>query len=572
MDRDSAHQASLEDIITTEALARRVPRQPDLRAENDAFHGLARQMANRPEGLLQALMQAAVRLCRAGSAGVSLLEPTADGEEVFRWVALAGVYEGHVGGTTPRDFSPCGTCLDRNAPQLYSHPARRFTYLNRVAPPGVEVLVIPFGTERPVLGTIWIVAHDESRQFDGEDVRVMTGLADFTAAALRLSVVAQENARQCRALQDADRRKDVFLATLAHELRNPLAPIRNAVQILRVKGPPVPELEWARGVIDRQMQLMTTLIDDLLDISRIALGKLELRKERVALATVVQGAVETSRPLIDRLGHELVIALPPDPIPLGADLTRLAQVFVNLLNNAAKYSERGGRIRLTAERQGSDAVVSIKDTGIGIPADKLPHVFEMYTQVDRALERSEGGLGIGLSLVKQLVAMHGGSIEARSDGPDRGSEFVVRLPIDLSAQLKHRDTDSEQSATATGLRILVVDDNRDAADSLSMLLRFMGNEPRTAYDGIEAVTAAEEFQPDVVLLDIGLPRLNGYGAAQRIREQPWGKHMILIALTGWGQEDDRKRSKEAGFDNHMVKPVELPTLMTLLAGLRGVRV
>jgi signal transduction histidine kinase len=556
MDHDSAHQASLEEIITTESLARRAPRQPDLRAENDAFHALARQMANRPEGLLQALMQTAVRLCRAGSAGVSLLEPTADGNEVFRWVALAGVYQGHIGGTTPRDFSPCGTCLDRNAPQLYSRPARRFTYLNRVAPPVVEALVIPFGTDRPVLGTIWLVSHDESRRFDGEDVRVMTGLADFTAAALRVSVVAQENARQCRALQDADRRKDVFLATLAHELRNPLAPIRNAVQILRVKGPPVPELEWARGVIDRQMQLMTTLIDDLLDISRIALGKLELRKERVALATVVRGAVETSRPLIDRLGHELVIALPPDPIPLEADLTRLAQVFVNLLNNAAKYSERGGRIRLTAERQGSDAVVSITDTGIGIPADKLPHVFEMYTQVDRALDRSEGGLGIGLALVKQLVAMHGGSIEAHSDGPGRGSEFVVRLPIDLSAQLKRqRGPEPEPAATPSGLRILVVDDNRDAADSLSVLLRFMGNEPRTAYDGIEAVAAAGEFQPDVVLLDIGLPRLNGYGAAQRIREQPWGKHMVLIALTGWGQEDDRKRSKEAGFDDHMVKPV-----------------
>jgi len=216
-----------------------VTRQPDLRAENDAFHALARQMAYRPEGLLQALMQAAVRLCRAGSAGISLLEPTANGNEVFRWVALAGVYEGHVGGTTPRDFSPCGTCLDRNSPQLYSHPAWRFTYLNRVVPPVIEALVIPFGTERPVLGTIWIVSYDESRQFDGEEVRVMTGLADL-AAALRLSVVAQENAEQCRALKDADRCKDVFLATLAHELRNPLAPIRNAVQILRVKGPPVP--------------------------------------------------------------------------------------------------------------------------------------------------------------------------------------------------------------------------------------------------------------------------------------------------------------------------------------------
>jgi PAS domain S-box-containing protein len=419
----------------------------------------------------------------------------------------------------------------------------------------------------------WHVRKDGSRFWA---LGIVTPMHDAGGKLTGFSKILRDMTDRKRAeeaLQDADRRKDVFLATLAHELRNPLAPIRNAVQILRQQGPPAPEAEWARGVIDRQMQLMTTLIDDLLDISRIALGKLELRTERVALATVVLGAVETSRPLIDRLGHELVISLPPDPIPLEADLTRLAQVFVNLLNNAAKYSERGGRIRLTAERQGSDAVVSITDTGIGIPADKLPHVFEMYTQVDRALDRSEGGLGIGLALVRQLVAMHGGSIEARSDGPGRGSEFVVRLPIDLSAQLKRqRGPDPEQAATPSGLRILVVDDNRDAADSLSVLLRFMGNEPRTAYDGIEAVVAAGEFRPDVVLLDIGLPRLNGYGAAQRIREQPWGKDMVLIALTGWGQEDDRKRSKEAGFDNHMVKPVELPSLMNLLAGLQRLRV
>ncbi len=441
----NSEHAGLEEIIITDALARRAPRKPDLQAEVDAFHALARQMAKQPEGLLQTLMRTAVRLCHAGTAGVSLLERTSDGKEVFRWVALAGVYEGNEGGTTPRDFSPCGTCLDRNAPQLYSYPARRFTYFNKVTPPIVEALVIPFGVEKPIFGTIWIVTHDESHKFDSEDVRVMTGLADFTAAALRLSTGAEANAKLCRSLQEADRRKDVFLATLAHELRNPLAPIRNAIQVLRLKGPDVPEVEWARGVIDRQMLQMTHLIDDLLDLSRIALEKLEVRKERVSLATVMQGAVETSRPLIDRHDHELIVELPPEPIPLEADVTRLAQVFVNLLNNAAKYSERGGRIWLTAERQGSDAVVSVRDTGIGIPPDKLPHVFEMYTQEHRAMERSEGGLGIGLALVKQLVAMHGGSIEAHSDGLDQGSEFVVRLPIDLSAQLRQQSAPALRS-------------------------------------------------------------------------------------------------------------------------------
>lgn len=558
--------SSVDDILITEALSQRAPRVPDLQGEIDAFHALAHQMAHQPDAMLQALMRTALRLCRAGSAGVSLLEPSPDGNEVFRWVSLAGAYEGHQGGTTPRGFSPCGTCLDRQSPQLYYHLARHFTYFKSVHPHIVEALIIPFGVERPILGTIWIVSHDDDRHFDAEDVRVMTGLANFTAAALRLSNTAQTNAKLCRSLQDADRRKDMFLATLAHELRNPLAPIRNAVQVLRLKAPSTPELEWASSLIDRQTQQMTHLIDDLLDISRIALNKLELRRERVSLATVIQGAVETSRPLINQRGHQLIVTLPPESMPLDAEPNRLAQVFLNLLNNAAKYTERGGRIWLTAERQGSDAVVSVKDTGIGISADMLPHIFEMYKQVQETLDRSEGGLGIGLALVKQLVEIHGGSIEARSDGLGQGSEFIVRLPIDLSAQLtRHEETDGIRAVSTSGLRILVVDDDRDSADSLCMMLRLMGNEPRTAYDGLEAVRTADEFRPDVVLLDIGLPKLNGYEAARRIREQQWGKNMVLIAVTGWGQDEDRQRSADAGFDSHMLKPVEISSLMNLLA-------
>jgi signal transduction histidine kinase/ActR/RegA family two-component response regulator len=565
----SAAPASLESILVTDALSERAPRPPDLQAEIDAFHALARQMASRPDDLLNALVRAAVRLCRAGSAGVSLLERDAGGKELFRWVALAGAYAGNEGGTTPRDFSPCGTCLDRKSPQLYSYPARRFTYFNAVSPPMVEGLVLPFGTEMPVYGTIWIASHDESRRFDSEDVRVMTALADFTAAALRLSTTAEANAKLCRSLQEADRRKDGFLATLAHELRNPLAPVRNAVEVLRQKGPPEPELVWARGVIDRQVRQMSHLIDDLLDVSRIALNKLALHRERLLLETVVQGAVEMSRPVIERHGHELAVSVPPEPIVLDADVTRLAQVFSNLLNNAAKYSDPGGHIRLTAVREGSDAVVSVRDGGIGIPADKLPHVFEMYAQVEAGLERSQGGLGIGLALARQLVAMHGGSIEARSDGPGHGSEFVVRLPIDVAAQARQDGgVKKAEQRTASGLRILVVDDNRDAADSLGMLLRVTGNEPRTAYDGAEAVAVAGEFRPDVVLLDIGLPKLNGYEVARRVRQEGWGKGMVLIALTGWGQDEDRRRSREAGFDSHMVKPVEITALMTVLADLQ----
>jgi signal transduction histidine kinase len=371
-----------------------------------------------------------------------------------------------------------------------------------------------------------------------------------------------------QALLDADRRKDEFLATLAHELRNPLAPVRNAVQLLHMKGPAIPELQWARDVIDRQMQQMTRLIDDLMDVSRISRGRIELKRERVALATVVQRAVETTRPLIEQFEHELTVKLPPQPVYLDADLTRMAQIFANLLNNAVKYTERGGSISLTAECQGSEVVVTVKDSGIGIPSDKLHNVFELFAQVQEALDRSQGGLGIGLSLVKRLVGMHGGNIEARSEGAGTGSEFVVRLTV---ADGHHGTTEPGTDApevSASGLRVLVVDDNRDAAKSLETMMQLMGNEICTAYDGESAVQAADEFRPDVVLLDIGLPKLNGYEVCRRIRQQAWGKHMALIALTGWGQNDDRRRSEDAGFDHHLVKPVDPRGLIELLAGFR----
>jgi PAS domain S-box-containing protein len=371
------------------------------------------------------------------------------------------------------------------------------------------------------------------------------------------------------ALKEADRRKDEFLATLAHELRNPLAPIRNAVQILKAKGPPDPELRWGREVIDRQVQVMARLLEDLLDVSRISQNKLELRKERVKLTAVVEAALETSRPVIKAGGHELTVTLPPEAIHLEADPLRLAQVFANLLNNAAKYTEEGGCIRLSAERQGSDVIVSVKDNGIGIIAEMLPHVFDIFAQSPRALLRSPGGLGIGLSLVKGLVELHGGSIEARSEGADRGSEFVVRLPVAVATPLPAAAPPNEDAEPkpATKCRILIVDDNQDSADSLAMLLKIKGYEVGTAYDGEQAVEAAGTLRPDVVLLDIGMPKLNGYEACCRIREQPWGQGMFLIALTGWGQEEDRRRTEEAGFNEHMVKPVDPAALMKLLAGL-----
>jgi len=381
-----------------------------------------------------------------------------------------------------------------------------------------------------------------------------------------VDITAQKRAEE--ALKEADRHKDEFLATLAHELRNPLAPVRNAAQILQMRGPVTPDLQWACDVIDRQMQAMTQLIDDLMDVSRISRNEIHLRRERVELAHVVQGAIETTRSLVEERGHTLAVTLPPEPVVLDADLTRLAQVLLNLLSNAAKYTEKGGRIDLRAEQRDGEVVVSLRDTGIGIPTDKLSTIFEMFSQVESALSRSQGGLGIGLCLVKRLVEMHGGSIVAKSEGPGRGSEFVMRLPVVHDPEYTPTaSSDHAEEMLTSRLRILVVDDNRDSAASLAMLLESMGNDVRTAHDGEEALRAASEFLPHVGLLDIGLPKMNGYDAAQAIRQEPWGKNMVLVAVTGWGQEDDKRLAIEAGFDRHMVKPLDPHKLMKFVADL-----
>ncbi len=372
-------------------------------------------------------------------------------------------------------------------------------------------------------------------------------------------------------LRDADRRKDEFLATLAHELRNPLAPLRNGLQVMKLAAGDAGAVEQARGMMERQLGQMVRLVDDLLDVSRITRGKLQLRRERVDLASAVRSAVETARPLIEASAHELAVRLPPEPVPLDGDPTRLAQVFSNLLTNAAKYTDKAGRIALTAVQDGGVVVVAVKDTGIGIPPEHLPKLFEIFSQVDSALERSQGGLGIGLSLVKGLVEMHGGTVEARSDGPGRGSEFVVRLPVagGSTASTARQPGGGETVVVRPRRRILVADDNRDAADSLAMMLRLGGHEVHAVHDGQEAVDATAWFRPDLALLDIGMPKLNGLQAAHLIREQPWGRQVVLAAITGWGQDEDKRKATEAGFDRHLTKPVDPAALDKLLASLPG---
>jgi PAS domain S-box-containing protein len=392
---------------------------------------------------------------------------------------------------------------------------------------------------------------------------------DASGAIVAASKVARDITDRKRAeaaLREADKRKEQFIALLAHELRNPLAPLRNSLNTMRLASGDREVIDSARAMMERQLSHMVRLVDDLLDISRISQNKFELRCSRVALADVVSSAVETARPLIDAAGHELTVTLPDRPIFLNADLTRLAQVFGNLLTNSAKYTEKGGRIWLTGEERQSQVIVTVRDTGIGIPAEALPRIFDMFSQVDRSSERTIGGLGIGLALVKGLVEMHGGAVTVESSGADQGSTFTVTLPaLDSEPQpLEPAVPEAATNEAERKRRILVVDDNRDSANSMALMLRLMGNDVRTAHDGVQAVELAESFRPEVVLMDVGMPRLNGYEATRRIKEHQWGKKQIIVALTGWGQKGDRLQSQAAGCDGHLVKPVDLDDLQKLL--------
>ena len=359
------------------------------------------------------------------------------------------------------------------------------------------------------------------------------------------------------ALQEADRRKDEFLAILAHELRNPLAPIRTAVQLLRKRDLAETQNMRAREVIERQVQHLVCLIDDLLDVSRITRGMITLQRERVLIDAVVARAVETARPLIDARKHELALDLPEELLSVEGDPTRLVQIVGNILHNAAKFMEPGGRIVLSVSREDSYAVISVRDFGLGIQADLVSKIFDLFSQVHQKPETSHGGLGIGLALVRRLVEMHGGVVTANSEGLGKGTELVVRLPVIgvQSTIVALPTTDSKRPPQVSPRRILVADDNNDAVEALALQLRLAGHEVRSANDGLEALEVAETFAPQVVLLDLGMPRMDGYETAREIRRKWWGKSATLVALTGWGGQQDRQKTTEAGFDAHLVKPV-----------------
>ncbi|MGZ5179167.1 MAG: ATP-binding protein [Ramlibacter sp.] len=391
------------------------------------------------------------------------------------------------------------------------------------------------------------------------DVDASGGLRGWVGTCIDI----QERKNAEHALRIADRRKDEFMGVLAHELRNPLAPIRNAVHVLKVCREDDRRADWARGIIERQVEQMARLLDDLLDLTRIGRGKLEVRRERFDLREALDRAMETSRPQLDAHGHHFETTVAARPLVVEGDCPRLAQVFANLLNNAAKYTDRGGRVSLSAQAEHGQAVVRIRDNGMGIDPSMLPNLFRLYAQAVPARERDQAGLGIGLALVRGLVSMHGGSVEASSEGPGQGSEFRVRLPLLVDEDVQPTPRPAARVGDAQGLRVLVADDNHDAAETLSVLLQMLGHDVRVAGDGLEAVEVAQSFRPAVALLDIGMPRLDGYGAARRIRELL--PSTILVAMTGWCRKEDLRRAADAGFDHHLVKPTDPDQVIRLLA-------
>jgi signal transduction histidine kinase/ActR/RegA family two-component response regulator len=408
-----------------------------------------------------------------------------------------------------------------------------------------------------LIGTLSFASRTRD-SFQEEELEFLETICQYVA-------VAYGRLRLLKQLRDADRRKDEFLATLAHELRNPLAPLRTGLELMEIAKDDPATIEVTRGTMERQVTQMVRLVDDLLDVSRITLGKIHLQKERLELAAFVRSVAESSRPFMESQRHQLTVAVPDQPVYVEADSVRLSQAISNLLHNAAKYTDKGGHVWLTMEPSGDDVLISVRDTGIGIEPEQMPRLFEMFSQAKPALERSQGGLGIGLALVRGLVELHGGRIDARSAGSGLGSEFTISLPVVAGPHSSKSNQSEPKTSAGLDHRVLIVDDNRDAANTLAAMLRRLGHQTQTVYDGLEAVQAAASFRPAVVLLDIGLPKMNGYEAARYIRDQPWGDGILLIALSGWGQDEDKHRALDAGFDGHLTKPVQMEAIQKLLA-------
>jgi PAS domain S-box-containing protein len=686
-------RSSLTDIDITSELSHRPTRPPDYEAESRALVALAGVMAADPHTILQKLADAARELCQAGSSGISILEENPE-NSVFRWHATAGKFRPFLGGTTPRNFSPCGVVLDRNTTQLMADPGRFYPYIAELSPHIVEVLLLPFYRGDTAVGTIWVIAHSDERKFDAEDKRLLLSLGKFASAAIEtlfsieegkraeteitrlreeeraangravrilesvtdaffaldrdwrftylnpqaerllqrssddllgvaiwqafpqaigtrfereyraaaaerravtfedyypaplnawlevraypldegLSVyfhnitdrkrAEQDRERMLEQLREYDQQKNDFLATLAHELRNPLAAISNAVMLMSMSESKE-HRDYSTESIKRQSSHLSRLIDDLLDISRINLGKIDLRREVIDATAILDSAALTVKPLVEQRKHTLAVTIDRGNLWVDADPTRLEQVVVNLLNNAAKYSEDGGHIWFSAGHEGSDIVIRVKDAGIGITPEKLPEMFQLFKQADHSSARSQGGLGIGLAIVQKLVEMHDGQLTATSEGLGKGSEFTVRLPAAKRPDIAMPSAKRTDEATEQA-RILVVDDNVDTVKGMAILLNLAGHEVVTAHNGPQAIEVARAYRPQFILLDLGLPGMSGYDVAKRLREEDGCKDALIVAVSGYGQDEDRHRTKAAGFDHHLLKPVSYDELFTLL--------
>jgi PAS domain S-box-containing protein len=520
---------------------------------------------------LDVMLAAVIELLGADKGNVQLLEGTGK-DGVLRIAAQRGFQQDfleHFREVSADDDCACGRALrsgqrtiieDVEADAPLRALARAADYRSVVTTPLIGADGKPLGMLSAHFRSVHRPGERELRRLD----LYMLQASDFIQRC-RMEQALRHNQE---ALREADRRKDEFLALLAHELRNPLAPIRYALATSRKAGRTLEQQKRAEEVIERQVAHMSRLLDDLLDVSRITHGTLELKKSPTELTLVLGAAIEAARPILDSKHHTLSLDLPKQSVRLEADPVRLAQVFSNLLINAAKYTDAGGSIELRAIRERSGVVVAVRDNGIGISADMMPRLFTLFSQAHTALGRSEGGLGVGLALARGLVSLHGGRVEARSDGPGRGSEFIVRLPVGVPAsEVSQVDVSADGPAADAGLKILVVDDSRDAADTCATVLELSGHEVQTAYSGRRALELARTFRPHALLLDIGLPDVNGYELARTIRAAPWAEGMVLIAVTGWGQDEDRRRALEAGFDHHLTKPIAAETLESLLQTL-----
>ncbi|SAK90624.1 PAS/PAC sensor hybrid histidine kinase [Caballeronia glebae] len=575
----AAERALRAGTLVTPALSVRPYRPPNFAAESEAMHRLAQALTSSNGAMLQTLSDMAVQLCKAGSAGIGLRENDAAGVPVLRWVAVSGECAAAIGTTTPIADSPSGIALELAAGQVFSYPQRHFACLERVTPEVVEELVVPIPGEPEPWGTLWVMFHDGKNVFDAEDCRILSNLANFTCAALtigRAKAEAEARAAEAEAARNAlalsEARKDDLIATLSHELRNPIAPIDSALAAVRKLVTDMPAALSALDIADRQLRLLKRLVGDLLDASRIRHGKLAVRPTYGLLQDTVADAVAATKADIDKGQRRLTITVPSYPVTVHADSARLTQVVSNLLSNAVKYTAPGGEISLVVEAPEPSiestldssprlAVVTVKDNGAGISPLLLPHVFEMFAQSASARQHAEGGLGIGLAVVKHLVTAHNGTVAIASAGEGQGTEVTVQLPIVCARPEGWNLTATRGMAP---MRILLVDDSADATDALGTLLELEGHEVRRAQSGPDALRVVESFAPDLALIDISMPGMNGLELAQLLRLRAQCCQTKLVSLTGYTDGAGRFETDERIFDCHLTKPLSLDDLADVL--------